>query len=332
MPQILSDSISSTDFDDLEARRLEIQRFLKANVASEVRNGRILNGRFLYYNGWKSMNLQSAFKSSIFAVMAQIFFGEMATEPEFAAALSRYPRDLGLSASTKQYAPRVIAPIIEFIMTRNESAKQTLARRLTLVIDQSKTTKVHGVLQSLITSARSKADVSCPSMALAETILNLWLIASHQSLLVLVYTVFRACTRILDGEKMRREIGDQDQRTCDSLNSLPLLHKFMMQAIEDNSFIKGSISADLLPESQGESKSVMSSSLTDTDFKAAAKTSRPLVFLAAKITVSHFLTNFNARIAEETSLHLKDSVGKSLQASEIRILVRDRHYIEENYL
>lgn len=51
---------------------------------------------------------------------------------------------------------------------------------------------------------------------------------------MLVYTIFRACTRILEGEKMRREIGDQDQRTYESLNNLPLLHKFMMDAIKDN--------------------------------------------------------------------------------------------------
>lgn len=56
------------------------------------------------------------------------------------------------------------------------------------------------------------------------------------------------------------------------------------------------------------------------------------MFSAAKIAVSYFLTSFNVRISEETALHLKDAMGRKIQASEIRVLVRDRNYIEENYL
>lgn len=170
MPQILPDCVSSPFLDELETRRSEIEKSLKANFESEVSNGRTLGGRFLYFNGrlclsfpyifqiqltrnysgWRSINVQSAFKSSVFAVMAHIFFGEMgkfspswklaqqypevmyftdnfgiqtAIEPEFSAALSRYPRDVEFSASTKQYAPSIIAPwvlvVLNFIVGPN---------------------------------------------------------------------------------------------------------------------------------------------------------------------------------------------------------------------
>ncbi|KAF7915340.1 uncharacterized protein EAE98_011206 [Botrytis deweyae] len=305
-----------------------LQASIKENILTEAGRGSSFSGRIWYYNGWKSVNLRALLKPSVFAASTAIFFGQIAREQDFASSLIRYALDMELSDNTQQYVPVFIAPTVHFIVTRNERAKHRLIQRLALALEQAEEEKLPKFLRTAIV-APGKEQVK--SSVVAEAILSAWLKLSNQALLILTHTIVQACVQ-LDLESLRREIGDPKLRTYEGLNNLPLLHRVLEESLE-NYF-------DNLRDVDRQEATVANSAnfLQDfspphhigEDWPSNVADARASILLTSKITLAYLLAVLNIQVDQETTSRFKN-LDQSLLLHHVKVAVRVRNYVEEDY-
>ncbi|KAJ8067527.1 hypothetical protein OCU04_004869 [Sclerotinia nivalis] len=215
-----------------------------------------------------------------------------------------------------------MAGTIYFITTRNNGAEKILIQRLSNTINEWRDTNAASTLNTSYGNAMdellfdsnlsfiptmfasaglSEDDLSSPSK-LSEAIITSWIEASHLCLIILTYAILRACVRPLLSEILNREIRDPRQRSYENLDKLPRLHKLVLEATEESGLFESG------------------SQVTGSD---------RYILLAAKVVLANLLNNSSVRPAEETFLGLNKSRG--VVPSEVRMLVRDRNYVEEDF-
>jgi len=300
---------------DLELMRPSIQKCLETSFSTGINEGRVLSGKYLYINGWKSVNLSSIIKPAVFDVMSIVFFGEIWHEPEFRSALIRYPQDAELSAVAHQYMPGFIAPVIESICTRNSHAKQILTQRLMLAMKQPKEGKAPRALDAMITSIKKKEPWT--PLGIAETVLVAWIEASAQALLMSIYVVFQACTSIPELESLPKEIGGSNTLIYTRLNSLPVLDRFVEEAARN-----------LMLGTQNHDK-IDFGLYWDSHLKDSPMSNRSNISLTVKLVLADFFRKFNPRIAEETAVELKGN--EKMSPYKLRVTIRADRGVEEEW-
>ncbi|KAK6611732.1 hypothetical protein H4I95_02528 [Botrytis cinerea] len=305
-----------------------LQASIKENILTEASRGSSFSGRIWYYNGWKSVNLRALLKPSVFAASTAIFFGQIAREQDFASSLIRYALDMELSDNTQQYVPVFIAPTVHFIVTRNERAKHTLIQRLALALEQAEEEKLPKFLRTAIVAPGKE---QAKSSVVAEAILSEWLKLSNQALLILTHTIVQACVQ-LDLESLRREIGDPKLRTYEGLDNLPLLHRVLEESLEDY--------FDILRDVDRQEATVANSVNLLQDFsphhtgrighQRGVADARASILLTSKITLAYLLPVLNIQVDQETASRFKNH-DQSLLLHHVKVAVRDRTYVEEDY-
>ncbi|ATZ52526.1 hypothetical protein BCIN_08g02200 [Botrytis cinerea B05.10] len=304
-----------------------LQASIKENILTEASRGSSFSGRIWYYNGWKSVNLRALLKPSVFAASTAIFFGQIAREQDFASSLIRYALDMELSDNTQQYVPVFIAPTVHFIVTRNERAKHTLIQRLALALEQAEEEKLPKFLRTAIVAPGKE---QAKSSVVAEAILSEWLKLSNQALLILTHTIVQACVQ-LDLESLRREIGDPKLRTYEGLDNLPLLHRVLEESLEDY--------FDILRDVDRQEATVANSVNLLQDFSphhtgenwpSTVADARASILLTSKITLAYLLPVLNIQVDQETASRFKNH-DQSLLLHHVKVAVRDRTYVEEDY-
>ncbi|ATZ52527.1 hypothetical protein BCIN_08g02200 [Botrytis cinerea B05.10] len=327
-----------------------LQASIKENILTEASRGSSFSGRIWYYNGWKSVNLRALLKPSVFAASTAIFFGQIAREQDFASSLIRYALDMELSDNTQQYVPVFIAPTVHFIVTRNERAKHTLIQRLALALEQAEEEKLPKFLRTAIVAPGKE---QAKSSVVAEAILSEWLKLSNQALLILTHTIVQACVQ-LDLESLRREIGDPKLRTYEGLDNLPLLHRVLEESLEDYceyAFLQGraprtfliriltSATVDILRDVDRQEATVANSVNLLQDFSphhtgenwpSTVADARASILLTSKITLAYLLPVLNIQVDQETASRFKNH-DQSLLLHHVKVAVRDRTYVEEDY-
>ncbi|KAK8901759.1 hypothetical protein QC760_009261 [Botrytis cinerea] len=304
-----------------------LQASIKENILTEASRGSSFSGRIWYYNGWKSVNLRALLKPSVFAASTALFFGQIAREQDFASSLIRYALDMELSDNTQQYVPVFIAPTVHFIVTRNERAKHTLIQRLALALEQAEEEKLPKFLRTAIVAPGKE---QAKSSVVAEAILSEWLKLSNQALLILTHTIVQACVQ-LDLESLRREIGDPKLRTYEGLDNLPLLHRVLEESLEDY--------FDILRDVDRQEATVANSVNLLQDFSphhtgenwpSTVADARASILLTSKITLAYLLPVLNIQVDQETASRFKNH-DQSLLLHHVKVAVRDRTYVEEDY-
>ncbi|KAH8700861.1 putative cytochrome P450 [Talaromyces proteolyticus] len=179
-------------------------------------------------------------------LMGVMFFGEnLGSNPDLAEALLRHPNQTIACMGAFQFTPSFLTSLVHNIMTRGGREMHKIQNYLMPIIDQGvdswdepKGIKESTIFYDLIEQSLPNRDYWSP-FTLSQSILGLWLAASHQPWVNLYHIMYELCIRpewqsILRDEVMQN--GALDGFT--KLNQLPLLDGFMRETARLNSLDK----------------------------------------------------------------------------------------------
>ncbi|KAM0168091.1 hypothetical protein ACHAPF_011345 [Botrytis cinerea] len=198
---------------------------------------------------------------------------------------------------------------------------------LPLALEQAEEEKLPKFLRTAIVAPGKE---QAKSSVVAEAILSEWLKLSNQALLILTHTIVQACVQ-LDLESLRREIGDPKLRTYEGLDNLPLLHRVLEESLEDY--------FDILRDVDRQEATVANSVNLLQDFSphhtgenwpSTVADARASILLTSKITLAYLLPVLNIQVDQETASRFKNH-DQSLLLHHVKVAVRDRTYVEEDY-
>ncbi|EED20038.1 cytochrome P450, putative [Talaromyces stipitatus ATCC 10500] len=247
-------------------------------------------------------------------LMAVTFFGEnLGSNPDLAEALLRHPSQTIACMGAFQFTPSFLMSLVHNIMTRGGREMRKIQSYLMPIIDQgvdswdeAKGIKESTVFYDLIEQSHPNRDYWTP-FTLSQSILGLWLAASHQPWVNLYHILYELCIRPEWQQIIREEVMQHGAlNDFTKLNQLSLLDGFMRETARLNSLDKIAIRRKALEDytfSDGYTK-VPAGAVVCVDSYAASHNPRiyprPETFDAGRFTngQSHDQTNRFTDVSE----------------------------------
>jgi len=186
-------------------------------------------------DGWTSVKLAFTIGSTVSEMMGLAFFGEeLASNTEF-ASVSKHAQDMIKSIRAFQITPNFLAPYVHNWITNNGKAMHTLLQYITPFFTRARNTSLPDQPYIAYSMAKLNPDSEywTPSM-LAQAILGIWFVASHQPWMNLDFILLELSIRPGSVEILRAEIGDPDILDYAMVEELPYLDSFIKETVRLN--------------------------------------------------------------------------------------------------
>ncbi|OJJ98503.1 hypothetical protein ASPACDRAFT_62008 [Aspergillus aculeatus ATCC 16872] len=171
-------------------------------------------------------------------IMSVMFFGEkLSSEAEFARNLRRHPRETVACMGAFQILPSFLAPMAHAVLTRRGYAMHKVQDRLLREIARIQAANEgqpggdkSTILNQMISLSATEREYWTP-LLLSQTVLGLWLAASHQPWVYLNTLLVELCLR----PEWQSILRDEVVQNCpggleyNDLERLPLLDSFMRE-------------------------------------------------------------------------------------------------------
>ncbi|RDH30319.1 cytochrome P450 [Aspergillus welwitschiae] len=175
-------------------------------------------------------------------LMGVWFFGEnMASDSLLRNALLNHPRQIKACSAAFQLTPRFLAPLVHAIITWRGSAMHLIQDRLINAItagiddlDEKSEIKKLTLLYHMVDLSAADRSYWTPER-LSQSILGLWLAASHQPWVNLHAILVELCLRPEWQDLLRDEALQNQNNLASNMNELPLLDSFMRETARVNS-------------------------------------------------------------------------------------------------
>ncbi|KAL4816098.1 cytochrome P450 [Aspergillus spinulosporus] len=232
-----------------------LYRNLKAFLDMEIQAGGTLalalstvSNLGVEQEGIASAGLASLSERLLSRLMGVWFFGENITsDPHFCDALLSHPRQIKACAAAFQLTPKWLASPVHTIITRRGKAmhliQNTLIDLLTARLetwDEPPETKKLTLLYHLFELSEPNRDYWTPE-TLSQSILGLWLAASHQPWVNLHAILLELCVRPEWQDVLCKEALEHQDDLASKIDQLPLLDSFMRETARFNSLDKVAI-------------------------------------------------------------------------------------------
>ncbi|RAK89103.1 cytochrome P450 [Aspergillus costaricaensis CBS 115574] len=207
-----------------------------------------------FSGGTASVRLALFSETILSRLMGAWFFGgNMTSDPRLRDALLNHPRQIKACSAAFQLTPRFIAPLVHAIITWRGSAMHLIQDRLIDAItagivnlDEKPEIKKHGPTPtngrgSQLTLLYHMVDLSTADRSywtperLSQSLLGLWLAASHQPWVNLHAILVELCLRPEWQDALRDEALQSQDDLATKINELPLLDSFIRETARVNS-------------------------------------------------------------------------------------------------
>ncbi|GKZ27439.1 hypothetical protein AbraCBS73388_004657 [Aspergillus brasiliensis] len=202
-----------------------------------------------FSSGTTFVHLASFGETVLSRLMGVWFFGEnMASDPDLRDALLNHPRQIKACSAAFQLTPRFLAPLVHAIITWRGSAMHLIQERTINSIaagidnldEKPEVKKVWINLIKALTLLYHLVDLSSADRSywtperLSQSILGLWLAASHQPWVNLHAILVELCLRPEWQNLLRCEALQNQDVLARKINELPLLDSFMRETARVN--------------------------------------------------------------------------------------------------
>ncbi|GLA02508.1 hypothetical protein AnigIFM60653_001981 [Aspergillus niger] len=193
-------------------------------------------------SGITSIRLALFGETILSRLMGVWFFGEnMASDSLLRNALLNHPRQIKACSAAFQLTPRFLAPLVHAIITWRGSAMHLIQDRLFNAItagiddlDEKPEIKKLTLLYHMVDLSAADRSYWTPER-LSQSILGLWLAASHQPWVNLHAILVELCLRPEWQDLLRDEALQNQRNLARNMNELPLLDSFMRETARVNS-------------------------------------------------------------------------------------------------
>ncbi|XRM44127.1 hypothetical protein ABZX51_007273 [Aspergillus tubingensis] len=175
---------------------------------------------------------------------AWFFGGNMTSDPRLRDALLNHPRQIKACSAAFQLTPRFVAPLVHAMITWRGSAMHLIQDRLIDVItagidnlDEKPEIKKLTLLYHMVDLSTADRSYWTPER-LSQSLLGLWLAASHQPWVNLHAILVELCLRPEWQDALRDEALQSQDDLASKINELPLLDSFMRETARVNSLDK----------------------------------------------------------------------------------------------
>ncbi|KAL4947594.1 cytochrome P450 [Aspergillus filifer] len=189
----------------------------------------------------RSIRLALFSETVLSRLMGVWFFGEkMASDPRLRDALLDFPRQIKACSAAFQLTPRLLAPLVHAIITSRGAAmhliQDTLINAMAAGInslDEKPEFKRLTLLYHLMDLSAPDRSYWSPDV-LSQSILGLWLAASHQPWVNLHAILIELSLRPDWQDALRHEALQNQDDLANKINQLPLLDSFMRETARVN--------------------------------------------------------------------------------------------------
>ncbi|PVH92176.1 cytochrome P450 [Periconia macrospinosa] len=178
-------------------------------------------------------------------VMGVLFFGEkISSDPIFASALLRYPKEMVLCMVAFQVTPSFLSSsshsekrYVHGLITKQGDAQTIILKRLAHIMGAGRDAWDEDPAIRELTFAWNIASIGLDSEYwngpehLAQTLLGVWFAAAHQPWMNLDFLLLQLCRRPDTQEALRQEIGTLEGLNYAKLMDLPFLDSFIKETV-----------------------------------------------------------------------------------------------------
>ncbi|KAL4738245.1 cytochrome P450 [Aspergillus similis] len=250
-------TLNNLDQNEINTRKSRLfSRVLQVRVPAQFQelypclyhNLRAFLDMELQAEGTASVKLASLSERLLLRLMGVWFFGEIITsDPHFCDALLSHPRQIKACAAAFQLTPKWLASSVHTIITRRGKAMNLIQNTLIDLLvarleswDEPPETKKLTLLYHLFELSEPNRDYWTPE-SLSQSILGLWLAASHQPWVNLHAILLELCVRPEWQDALCKEALEHQDDLANKIDQLPLLDSFMRETARFNSLDKVAI-------------------------------------------------------------------------------------------
>ncbi|KAL4976056.1 cytochrome P450 [Aspergillus desertorum] len=251
-------TLNNLDHDEVNTRRARLfSRVLQVRVPAQFRElysclyrnlRAFMDLELQAEEGTRSVRLASMSERLLSRLMGVWFFGEnMTSDRRFCDALLDHPRQIKACAAAFQLTPKCLASLVHAIITRRGKAMHLIQDTLTDLMashfenwSEPPETKKLTLLYHLFELSEPKRSYWTPE-TLSQSVLGLWLAASHQPWVNLHAILLELCVRPEWQDALCKEAHEHQGDLASRIDQLPLLDSFMRETVRFNSLDKAAV-------------------------------------------------------------------------------------------
>ncbi|KAL4770178.1 cytochrome P450 [Aspergillus nidulans var. acristatus] len=251
-------TLNNLDHNEINTRKSRLfSRVLQVRVPAQFRElypclyrhlRAFLDMELQAEEGTASARIASLSERLLSRLMGVWFFGENITsDPQFCDDLLNHPRQIKACAAAFQLTPKWLSSLVHTIITRRGKAMHQIQDTLIDLLaarletwDETPETKKLTLLYHLFELSEPNRDYWTPE-TLSQSILGLWLAASHQPWVNLHAILLELCARPEWQDVLCKEALEHQDDLASKIDQLPLLDSFMRETARFNSLDKVAI-------------------------------------------------------------------------------------------